>query len=135
MEVTGQWIGGRAPPLAKIPHHESNEIDGSSIKGTSIDLWRVGGHLQIPFRDTRWTCSRCAKNLMEPQFCISSNPASVFGHGKYVNANRIATIRGFPALALVGMTALSPTERNPSSRNDRRWRSPGNGQEGEAPPS
>ena len=29
------------PPLAKIPRHESNEIDGSSIGGLSIDLWRV----------------------------------------------------------------------------------------------
>ena len=24
-------------PLAKIPHHESNKIDGSSIEGPSID--------------------------------------------------------------------------------------------------
>ena len=37
----------------------------------------------------------------------SVNPASVFGHGKYGNANCIPTIRGFPALALVGVTALS----------------------------
>ena len=29
---------------------------------------------------------------------------------------------------------VSPTERNPSSRNNHRRRSPGNGQEGEAPP-
>ena len=40
----------------------------------------------------------------------------------------------FLALALVGVTALSPTEQNPSSRNDRRWRSLGNGEEGEALP-
>ena len=26
------------PPLAKIPRHESNGIDGSSIGGPSIDL-------------------------------------------------------------------------------------------------
>ena len=31
----------------------------------------------------------------------------MFGHGKYGNANHIPTIRGFPALALVGVTALS----------------------------
>ena len=36
------------PPLAKIPRHESNGIDGLSIGGSSIDLWRVAGHLQIP---------------------------------------------------------------------------------------
>ena len=123
-----------APPLAKIPCHESNGINGSSIGGLSVNLWQVAGHLQIPFRDTWWTWARCAKNLTERQFWILSTPASVFGHGKYGNANRTATIRSFPALALVGVTALSPTERNPSSRNDRRRRSPGNGQEGEAPP-
>ena len=52
-------------PLDKIPRHESNEIDGLSIGGPSIDLWRVAGHLQIPFRDTWWTWARCAKNLTE----------------------------------------------------------------------
>ena len=134
MEVIRQWRGGRGPPLAKIPHHESNEIDGSLIGGPNIDLWRVAGHLQIPFRDTWWTWARCAKNLTERQFGIRSTPASVFGHGKYGNANRIPTIHGFLALALVGMTTLSPTERNPSFRNHRRRRSPGNGQEGKAPP-
>ena len=58
----------------------------------------------------------------------------MFGHGKYGNANRIPTIRGFLALALVGVTTFSPTERNPRFRNHHRRRSPGNGQEGEAPP-
>ena len=33
------------PPLAKIPHHESNGIDGSLFEGPSIDLWQVVGHL------------------------------------------------------------------------------------------
>ena len=36
-----------------------------------------------------------------------STPSSVFGHGKYGNTNHIPTIRGFLALALVGVTALS----------------------------
>ena len=58
----------------------------------------------------------------------------MFGHGKYGNANRIPIIRGFPSLDLVGMTALSPTERNPSFRNHHRRRSSGNGQEGGGPP-
>ena len=59
----------------------------------------------------------------------------MFGHGKYGNANGIPTFCGFPILALIGMTALSPTERNPSFRNHRiRW-SPRNGQAWEAPPS
>ena len=31
----------------------------------------------------------------------------MFGHGKYGNANHIPTIHGFPALALIGVTALS----------------------------
>ena len=39
-----------------------------------------------------------------------------------------------PALDLIGVTALSPTKRNPSFRNHHRWRSPGNGQEGDPPP-
>ena len=91
------------PPLAKIPHHESNEIDGLSIGGLSIDLWQVVGHLQIPFRDTWWTCAWCAKNLTEPQFCISSTRDSMFGLGKYGNTNHIPTIHGFPILALVGV--------------------------------
>ena len=56
------------PPLAKIPRHESNEINGSSIEGPSINIWRVAGHLQIPFRDTWWTWAQCAKNLTEWQF-------------------------------------------------------------------
>ena len=55
-------------PLAKIPCHKSNGINGSSIEGMSIDLWRVAGHLKIPFRDTWWTCTRCVKKLKEPQF-------------------------------------------------------------------
>ena len=58
----------RPPPLAKIPRHESNGINGSSIGGPSINLWRVAGHLQIPFRDIWWTWARCAKNLAERQF-------------------------------------------------------------------
>ena len=118
------------PPLAKIPCHESNRIDGSSIGGSSIDLWRVAGHLHIPFKDTWWTCARCAKKLTEPQFWIPSIPASVFGHGKYGNTNHIPTIHGFPTLALVGVTALSPSEWNPSFRNHHRRRSPGNGHAG-----
>ena len=36
-----------------------------------------------------------------------STPASVFGHGKYGNSNRTSTIRGFPALDIIGVTALS----------------------------
>ena len=132
----GHWEMDRRerPPLDKIPCHESNGINGSLIERPSIDLWRVTGHLQIPFRDTWWTCARCAKNLTEPQFWILSTPSSMFGHGKYGNANRTTTIHGFPALALVGVTALSPTKWNPSFRNHRRRRSPSNGQEGEAPP-
>ena len=51
------------PPLAKIPCHESNIINGASIRGLSINLWRVAGHLQIPFRDTWWICAQCAKNV------------------------------------------------------------------------
>ena len=98
------------PAPTKIPCHESNGIDGSSIGGPSIDLWRVAGHLQILFRDTWWTWARCAENLTERQFLILSTPNSVFWHGKYGNANHIPTIRGFPALALVGVTTLSPTE-------------------------
>ena len=110
MKGIGKWIGGRGPTLAKIPCHKSNEIDGSSIGGLSIDLWQVAGHLQIPFRDTWWTWARCTKNLTERQFGIMSTPTSVFGHGKYGNANNIPTIRGFPSLSLVGVTALSPIE-------------------------
>ena len=49
------------------------------------------------------------KNPHGVEILILSTPASVFGHGKYGNANRTPTIRGFPALALVGVTALSPT--------------------------
>ena len=52
-------------PLAKFPHHESNQINGSSIGGPSINLWLVAGHLQISFRDTWWTCAWCAKNVTE----------------------------------------------------------------------
>ena len=124
----------KSPPLAKIPRQESNEIDGSLIGVPSLDLWLVAGHLQILFRDTWWTCAPCAKNLMESQFLISSTPTSVFGHGKYGNMNRIPPVHGFLSSALVGVTALSPTERNPSFKNHRRQRSPGNGQEGEASP-
>ena len=105
----GNGQEGEAPP-AKIPYHESNRNDGSLIGGPSIDLWKVAGHLQIPFRETWWTWARCAKNLTERKFLIPSTPASVFGHGKYGNANHTPTIRGFPALALIGVTALSPTE-------------------------
>ena len=43
----GHWEMDRRerPPLAKIPCHESNGIDDSSIGGLSIDLWKVVGHL------------------------------------------------------------------------------------------
>ena len=58
----------------------------------------------------------------------------MFGHGKYGNANRIPTIRGFPALALVGVTTLSPIEKNHCFKNHRKRRSPGNGQEGDPLP-
>ena len=97
-----------SPPLAKIPCHGSNRIDGSSIGGPSIDLWRVAGHLQILFRDTWWTWARCAKNLTKTQFCIPSTPASMFGHGKYGNANCIPTFYGFPSLALIGVKCIVP---------------------------
>ena len=56
------------PLLAKIPRHKSNKINVSSIGGPSIDVWRVAGYLQIPFRDTSWTWAQCAKNLTERQF-------------------------------------------------------------------
>ena len=48
-------------------------------------------------------------------------------------AKCIPIVSGFPILSLVGVIALSPTERNPSFRNHCRRRSLGNGQEGEAP--
>ena len=120
-----EWIGGKGVPLAKIPHYESNGINGLLIRFPSIDLWRVTGHLQIPFRDTWWTWAQCAKNLMERKFWILSTPASVFGHGKYGNANRIPTIHGFPSLSLIFFIALSPTEQNPSFRKHRRRRASG----------
>ena len=56
------------PPLTKLPRHESNGIDGLSIGGPSIDLWRVVGHLQILLMDTWWTYAQCTKNVREPQF-------------------------------------------------------------------
>ena len=41
--------------IAKIPHHESKRFDGLSIRGPSINLWQVAGHLHISFMDIRWT--------------------------------------------------------------------------------
>ena len=76
-------------------HSKVTYTSTSLIEGPSIDLWWVVGHLQIPFRDTWWTCARCAKNLTEMQFWIPSNPTSMFGHGKYGNANHIPTVCGF----------------------------------------
>ena len=108
MVVTGKWTGQGGPTLSKIPHHESNGIDGLSIEGLSIDLWQVVGHLEIPFMNTWWTCSRCAKTFMETQFLIPSTLASMFGHRKYGNTNRIPTIHGFPSLDLVGMKCIVP---------------------------
>ena len=32
-------------PIAKIPCHESNGIDGPLIEGKKINLWGVVGHL------------------------------------------------------------------------------------------
>ena len=49
------------PPPVKIPHHESNEINGSSIGGSIINLWQVSGHLHISFMDIRWTSAGCEK--------------------------------------------------------------------------
>ena len=54
--------------IDKIPHHKSNGIYGFLIEILAIDLFQVAGHLQIPFRDTWWTCAQCAKSVMEPQF-------------------------------------------------------------------
>ena len=48
--ATCNWQMGEVP-LAKIPCHESNKIDGSLIEVLSIDLWRVVGHLHIQLRD------------------------------------------------------------------------------------
>ena len=134
MEVTRKWTGGRGPTLAKIPRHKSNRIDGSSIGGPSVDLWRVVGHLQIPFRKTWWNCAQCPKTLTEPPFSILLTLSSMSGHGKYGNTNLIPTICGFPSLALVGVTALSPIELNPSFKNHCIQWSSGNGQAIEAPP-
>ena len=83
------------PPPDKNPRQESNGINSSSIGGPSNDLWQIVGHLHIQFRDTWWTWAWCAKNLTERQFLILSTPSSVFGHGKYGNANHIPTIHGF----------------------------------------
>ena len=122
-------------PVAKIPCHESKKINCLSIGFLSIDLWRVAGHLQILFTDTWWTCVRCEKNLMEPQFWILSTPATMFGHGKYGNTNHIPPSMDFHVWPSLAWNAFSPTEQNPSFRNHHiRW-SLGNGQAGESPPS
>ena len=68
MEPLGHANGVERPPLAKIPHHESNGIDGSSIEGPSIDLWLVTPHLQILFKDTQWTWARCTKTSRSGNF-------------------------------------------------------------------
>ena len=106
--VTGKWTGGRGAPLAKIACYESIEINGSSIGGLSINLWRVAGHLQKPFKDTWWTCAQSVKKIMEPQFWILSTPTSVFGKGKYGNANQNPNVYGFPSLVLIGMKCIVP---------------------------
>ena len=131
---SGNGEEGEAPPYLKS--HVTNPTESTVHRSEA--LASIYGELQVTSRYRSGTLGGLGpavqKNLTERQFLILSTPASVFGHGKYGNTNCIPTIRGFPALALVGMTALSPTERNPSSRNDHRRRSPGNVQEGEAPP-
>ena len=53
------------------------------------------------------------KNVTELQFWILSNISSMYGHGKYGNANHTLIMHGFLILALVDMKFIVSYQAKP----------------------
>ena len=121
-------------PVAKIPHHKSNGINGLSIGGLSINIWQVAGHFQIPFRDTLWTCDRWAKTSGSCNFEFYKIFLVCLGMGNMGTPTTTPPFMVFQFYPSLAWNALSLTKRKPIFRNHHIRRSPGNGQEREPPP-